>query len=102
MPVMHMYGTSDDLVEVIGITGADEFNVNEQDRYAGSFNLGGKLRIHAIYDGCWSFAVGQVDENIPIPDWRVRVRQSPQVSYSTCLEIEVPDDVKIFREPDMR
>jgi hypothetical protein len=58
------YGSSDDLIEVDGVKGGDEFNAYTpgDNCYAGSFNLGGKMRIHAIYDGCWSFAVGQVDE----------------------------------------
>ncbi len=60
-----------------------------------AFNLGGKMRIHAIYDGCWSFAVGQVDEDIALPDWPIRIRSE---GYSAIVEIDVPDDVKVFME----
>lgn len=94
------YGHSDDLIEVEGVKGADEFGAYQSgdSRYHGSFNLGGHMRIHAIYDGCWSFAVAQVDEDIPLPDWPVRVMQSTDTPYSTRLEIDVPDNVKVFRE----
>lgn len=94
------YGASDDLIEVEGVKGADEFSAwtKDDDDVAGVFNVGGKLRVRAIYDGCWSFSVGQVDEDIPLPDWPIRVRQSASVPYSVALEIECPDDVKVFRE----
>lgn len=98
------YGASDDLIEVEGVKGGDEFGAYRSDgsRYHGSFNLGGLMRVHAIYDGCWSFAVGQVDEDIPLPDWPVRVRWPGGRGYSTRLEVDVPDDVKVFREPEER
>lgn len=94
------YGVSDDLVEVEGVKGADEFGVYAtESRYRGCWNLGGRLRVHAVYDGCWSFAVGQVDESIPLPDWPVRLKWPGGRGYSTRLEIDVPDDVKVFPEP---
>lgn len=48
------------------------------------------------YDGCWSMSVGQLDEDIPIPDWLrlVKVEMS-NLGYSADLTIEVPDDVDI-------
>jgi hypothetical protein len=97
MQTAKFYGASDDLIEIEGVKGADEFNVYNRDEnlHHGSFNLGGKMRIHAIYDGCWSFAIGQVDEEIPLPDWPCRVKSE---GYSAVLEIEVPDDVKVFQE----
>jgi hypothetical protein len=92
-----VYGSSDDLIEIEGVKGADEFNIIGDGPYIAAFNLGGKMRIHAVYDGCWSFAVGQVDEEIPLPDWPVRLGAHDS-GYSTRLEIDVPDDVKVFRE----
>ncbi len=93
------YGASDDLIEVDGVKGADEFcNDGATDGIiAAKFNLGGKLRVYAIYDGCWMFAVGQVDEGIPLPDWPMRFTQHSE-GYSAQMEIDVPDDVKLFRE----
>jgi hypothetical protein len=98
MQTATFYGSSDDLIEIGGVKGADEFNIIEDGPYIATFNLGGKMRIHCLYDGCWSFAVGQVDEEIPLPDWPVRVKQSGENGYSTQLEIDVPDDVKVFQE----
>src|SRR5687768_10910779 len=95
------YGASDDLIEIEGVKGGDEFGGNWDSRFDGVFNLGGKMRVYAIYgagSGCWFFGVGQVDEEIPLPDWPIRISQSPDVAYSTRLEIDVPDDVKVFRE----
>lgn len=93
------YGSSDDLIEVEGVKGADEFGVYVSDgRYHGSFNLGGQMRIHAIYDGCWSFAVGQVGEDIPLPDWPIRILAQPGTPYSMRLEIDVPKNAKVFQE----
>lgn len=93
------YGASDDLIEVTGVKGGDEFNAyGSKDGIHAKFNLGGKMRIYAIYDGCWMFAIGQVDEDILLPDWPITITQSREVPYSTQLEIVVPDDVKLFRE----
>lgn len=94
------YGASDDLVEVEGVLGGDEFGVYQSGngRYHGSFLLGGEMRVHAIYDGTWSFAVGQVDEAVPLPDWPVRLKWPGGRGYSTRLEIDVPEGVKVFHE----
>jgi len=95
MQTAKFYGASDDLIEVEGIKGGNEFNVIADGPHMASFNLGGKMRVHAIYDGCWSFAPAMVDESIPLPDWPIRVKQE---GYTTVLEIDVPDDVKVFHE----
>lgn len=62
-----------------------------------SFVLGGAMRIRALYDGCWSFAVGQVDEDIPLPGWPVAVEQY-ESGYSTLLRIQTPEKVAIVQE----
>jgi len=98
MQTATFYGSSDDLIEIGGVKGADEFNIIEDGPHIATFNLGGKMRVHAIYDGCWSFAVGQVDEEIALPNWPIRIKQSEENDYSTSLEIDVPDDVKVFHE----
>lgn len=99
MKTAKFYGASDDLIEVEGIRGADEFNVYGDGPHMARFNLGGMMRIHAIYDGCWSFAVGMVDEEIPLPDWPVRLTSE---GYSMVLEIDVPDTVKVFQEKESK
>lgn len=98
MKTAKFYGASDDLIEVEGIKGENEFTASADGPLAASFNLGGKMRVHAFYDGCWSFAVGQVDEDIPLPAWPVRITQHPETKYTVLLEIDVPDDVKLFVE----
>ena len=98
MKTLQMFGASDDLIEISGIKGADEFNIVEDGPYIASFNISGKIRIHVIYDGCWCFAPGQVDEDIPLPDWPIRIKQSKEKEYSTLLEIDVPDDSYISLE----
>ena len=105
MRTLTIYGASDDLIEMEGVPGADEFGAwgNGEGGIRGSFVLGGQMRILAIYGkrGCWSFALGQVDEGIPFPDWPIRIKQNlirGEVGYSTQVEIDVPDGVGIVRE----
>ncbi len=86
-------GASDDLIEVEGCEGADEFNSYERGRavwHGELFDGTDMMRIHAIYDGCWSFAVGQCDESEPLPNWPVRIGQHDDPGYSTLLEIDAP------------
>lgn len=56
-------GGSDDLVEIGGAPGGDEFNVNPKGElgYAGTWRVeagGDVLLVHAFYDGTWWFAAG--------------------------------------------
>lgn len=96
------YGESDDLIEVEGVDGEDEFgafNAVGDDAVHGIFKLvgaDGHLRIYALYDACWSFAVAQVDDGDLLPQWPIRITQ--RHTYSTQLAIDVPDDVKLIRE----
>lgn len=89
------YGASDDLVEVEGCPGADEFNVYGPAIMCWRGDLvapdGSTMRISALYESCWSFAVGQADEDHPLPEWPVRIAQSPEVRYSVLLEVDAPD-----------
>lgn len=67
------YGSSDDLVETTLGDRAEEFYVNEQQCYAGCIDLVGAtgvtlLKVHAIYDGCWTFAPGLEDEDAGWPE----------------------------------
>lgn len=48
------------------------------------------LKVHAIFDGCWSFAVGQVEEDCRLPDWSLRIDQ--EHGYSTRLVINTGDE----------
>jgi hypothetical protein len=100
--VVTIYGASDDLVEIDGCPGADEFGAfqpDDKNLVHASFVLGGQMRIRALYDGCWSFAVGQVDEAILLPDWPVTTTQHDH-GYSTLLTIIAPKTAAIIREHD--
>ena len=106
-----IYGASDDLVETNGISGCDEFGAyplnNEPSGFAGSFVLagpGGSMRILAFYapfsvGPCWTFAPMQMDEDVPFPDWPLRIHSGkPARGYSTVLEIDVPVGTVLVRE----
>lgn len=95
------YGASDDLVEVEGIKGGDEFTVDNKD--GATFVLGGRIRIRLEYGrgGVWTATIGQVNADVPLPsapDWFIRVSRHPQVDYSVRVEVECPDDATLVRE----
>lgn len=103
-----MYGASDDLIESEGIPGCDEWNVSPLGRreggHAATFLLAGdrgKLRIMAFYWDVWFFAIAQVAEGQPLPDWPVEiVANEPRpgvVGYSTELRIDVPKGTILAR-----
>jgi len=101
---LRMYGHSDDLVEVEGIAGADEYSATgwRDIASAATFRLLGpehSCRIHAIYDdrGCWSFAVAPFEEGCQLPPWPVRLSLSER-GHSTVLEMDVPTGTRIDKE----
>jgi len=98
--VFTIYGSSDDLIEITGGPGANEFCVNSsgENIIVAAFSLGGKIKIYALYDTCWCFAVGKMDEYIPIPeDWKIETYPSKENDYSMELKITVPKDVGIVK-----
>ncbi|WP_141576074.1 hypothetical protein [Actinomadura sp. WMMA1423] len=105
-----IYGASDDLIEVAGCEGADEFNVYGSDAmgpvmWHGDLIApsGAAMRVHVLYDGCWHVAIGQVDESIPLPDWPTQIRQHTggmfpgdrPISYSVVLTVEAPEGTRL-------
>ncbi|HZB31251.1 MAG TPA: hypothetical protein VE465_13890 [Streptosporangiaceae bacterium] len=101
MATIKIYGASDDLVEVEGCEGADEFNVYGTDTPDSEVMWRGDLiapggteamQVHAIRtgEGCWAVAIGQADESIPLPPWPVRIEQHRSIPYSTVLRIDAP------------
>ena len=105
MKTLRMYGASDDLVEAEGIEGADEYGIYTHDTwpYVASFNVISQgeakgLRIHVLFDGCWSFAVS-ADDSETLPSWPTRRTWGVPSSYSELLEIDVPDDATIKLNP---
>lgn len=102
MQTISFNGSSDDLISVNDKLGDREYYADgdSDSDIQGVFNVGGMLRVFAMYvkGAVWTFAVAQVDESISIPDWPIRVVQSPICKYSVQLEIDVPDNVVVFRE----
>lgn len=82
-----------------GIDGADEFNpkgFNRDSFIMASFNVEAGtdgLRVYALYDGCWSFAIGQTDEPYPLPAWPIRITN--EHDYSVRVEIDCPDYARV-------
>lgn len=107
---------SDDLVHISGVPGADEpgfgtarrgeWNVaciqgpaKSTAQWSGSWQVirddGSEgLRVHAIYDGCWTFAVGRLDEDKPLPGWRWELREGDR-PYALELRITAPADALV-------
>lgn len=105
MKTISFYGASDDLIEVdFGDGKKEEYSAYRSDEEVrGSFTIGTKMRVHAVYgatNGCWSFAISPEDEGIPIPDWPIRFSLAPDCPYSTLLEIDVPDDIRVVKIGD--
>lgn len=100
-----IYGASDDLVEVSGCKGADEFTAPSGDGQLWRGDLvspdGASLRVHAWYDspggGAWQIAAGQVDEDMPLPSWPMRLAQGVEdiPSYATGLVIDAPEGTRL-------
>lgn len=100
MPEVVIYGASDDLIEVEGCKGADEFTAPEDGHlWRGDLVApdGASLRVHTWYDGVWHVAAGQVDEDMPLPGWPVRFANGDHrvPSYSTGLLIDAPDGTRL-------
>lgn len=58
---------------------------------------GQAMRIWAVYkDDVWAFAALQVAEDVPLPDWEIRVDQSPDCLYSTRVTMIVPEGTAVW------
>lgn len=106
MKTLTLYGYSDDLVEVRGDFGHHEHprRGGQEPCLAATFALisaaSGRIRIHAIYDGCWGFAVTS-DDHLrnyrTMPDWPIRRTFGEDCPYSETLIIDAPDDATFER-----
>jgi hypothetical protein len=95
-----IYGLSDDLIEVVDKIGEREYYA-DIGQFEKVLNIGGQMRVLAMYgrhSATWCFAVSQVDDEVPLPDWPVRIVQCPDVAYSTQIEIDAPDNTLVFVE----
>lgn len=98
-----IYGASDDCIEFEGAFD-EEFYVypeGSSNTIRSSFVIGGVLRVLPFYhEGCWSFAVGQVHENFPVPeDWEISIGFDSDVcGYSSIVYLSTPTKVSVVRE----
>lgn len=92
-----IYGASDDLVEVEGCEGADEFCTDD---WQGELVApdGSQMRVYARYElsGCWSVGAAQVDEEHQLPGWPVTITQAAAMNpdnpgYSALLSVDAPE-----------
>ena len=110
MTTITIYGASDDLVEVDGCEGADEFNTRGDWYGCLVAPDGSGMLAHARYgegtDGaCWLVGVSQITENQQLPGWPVTITQQPPMGpgkpgYSALLTIEAPDGTKLVGSAD--
>lgn len=101
MATVTIYGASDDLVEVYGIEGADEFTLGNNDSWTGVLE-GPKGETAVVYvdyrqNGCWTVALGLWEEGFPLPEWPVQFTYNPDKGndYGVFASIEVPDGTTI-------
>lgn len=108
--IVTFQGASDDLVEIAGAPGADEFNVYDDRGYAGTWLieeqdkgddtfLGFRMYVDAYYHGTWSFAARQVDEGDTFPGNLIILTTTNETinEYTTLLWIDTGEtDVRII------
>lgn len=98
--MIRIYGASDDLVEISGCEGADEFCT---DRFVANIVGPGaaeQIHVHVWYDedGTWQISIGQVDEDVKLPAWPLKFSQGVKgetAAYSVVLEIDAPEGTRL-------
>lgn len=99
MATLTINGASDDLIEVSGVKGEDEFcDVSGHWRGLIIAPDGGTAIVYVDYrpNGCWTVALGQYDEDYALPEWPMKLTvDMDNCSYSTTAVIEVPDGTVI-------
>jgi hypothetical protein len=96
--MIHIYGASDDLLEVEGNNpGCDEYGCPERGIAITIGDETGGLRVFARYAvgprGVWRLAVEPIDEGVPIP-WPVRVEMA-ESGYSCAVVVDCPVTVPV-------
>lgn len=96
-----IYGASDDLVEVAGCEGADEFS---SDHWSADLVApdGAQMSVWCWYTlgGTWAVGIAQADEDHQLPAWPVTIAQAPAMNpdnpgYSALLAIDAPDGTRL-------
>lgn len=97
---IEFYGASDDLIE-IRVNGKDYEEVSgyisgDKSVYSRELRvttIGGSqgIKVHMLYDGCWTAAAGLLEEDRSLPaGWKITTEQ--EHAYSTKLVINTGDD----------
>jgi hypothetical protein len=94
-PTITIHGASDDLVEVDGCKGADEFGADDWSAELVAPD-GGQMRVYCRFEdnGCWSVGVSQVDEDVPLPSWPLTITQQER-GGSALLTIDAPEGTRL-------
>lgn len=93
-----IHGASDDLVEISGIEGADEFNCNGNWTGLLTAPNGDTAFVYVDYrsNGTWTTAFGLWDEDYKLPQWPIEVTTGDDFNfYTTLTKITVPDGTTI-------
>ena len=103
--IITIYGASDDLVEVYGCEGEDEFPVSPRSReivWAGDLLApdGESLPVVAAFFGHgWHVGAGVAGEESSVPGWAVKIRRPDpergEPSYSIVLEVDAPEGTRL-------
>jgi len=99
MAVLTVFGSSDDLIELDGIEGADEFN-DTSGTWTGVIEApdGDTALLYVDYrnNGTWTVALGLWEEDYTLPAWPVEVVSGTEFnSYTTLAKITVPDGTTV-------
>lgn len=94
--IVTFQGASDDLVEIDGAPGEDEFNVYDKHGYAGTWEVLGKtihFLVDAYYRGTWSFAVRLPYDGKTLGDLMILTTTNETINdYTTMLWIDTGDE----------
>jgi len=100
MATITIFGASDDLIEIDGVPGADEF-CKPAGAWVGVIEApnGDTALVFVDYrdNGCWTTALGLFDEDYKFPNWKITTSNCDELgtAYSTFTTIEVPDGTTI-------
>lgn len=102
--MIHIYGASDDLVEIEGHPDGDEIGCYDQDVLIKiDDGQGGGVAVRMSYQprmaplgdgvaaGCWSAEIAQIDEDHPIP-WPLSI---DTFHYSVRVRIDAPSSARL-------
>lgn len=93
-------GYSDDNVVVTVNGKAEELDCYQSDeaQLIHAVFLAGTAMVRAIYDGHWSFSIGSMIDDTPLPEsWDIRVVKGDR-PYSSALQIRTPDAISVVSQ----